>query len=119
MSSGIQASSTLDLSRPPKPSGSASSAASAEASSSLPLVEVRMHHSDLRRLLEAQLDPEVRNAWSLGLPLPNQKRRLLLAESLPESMEGQWRPLVSEDLFEEGIEWWKAHGEGRGKIGLG
>lgn len=88
-------------------------------SSSLPLVEVRMHHRDLRRVLEAQPEPAVRRAWTLGLPLPRQKRRLLLAESLPESMEGQWRLLVSEDLFEEGIEWWEEHGGGRGRMSPG
>lgn len=115
--SAAEANSTLNLGQQVPQDGESMVSGRVNASdlstSSLPLIEVKMHPADLRTTLEAQPDPAVRRAWTLGLPLPNQKRRLLLTESLPESMASEWRPLVSEDLFEEGLEWWEEYG-GRG-----
>lgn len=93
--------------------------ASFHGDSSPPLVEVRIHPWDLQLLFDRTHDPAVRRAWASGELLPGQKRRLLVAESLPKSIEQGIRVLTSEDLFQEGLDWWEEHGGGQGKMGPG
>lgn len=66
----------------------------------VPLIEIKLHHSDLQQLLERAPSPAARAAWLSGTPLPDlQERRLLLSESR----------MSLTFLYDEGKEWWERH----------
>lgn len=97
-------------------------ATGSDVKDALPLAEVRMAATDLKSLLDEVSDPTTKQAWQLGTALPNQTRRLQLAEHLSNTGLFDYgsggRVANREDLYQEGMDWWEEHdGGGRG-LGL-
>lgn len=81
---------------------SASSAASTNEETTVPIVEARLHSLDVERLLDMAPSAAAREAWTTGRALPHQRRCLLLARSQVETRD---------ELYEEGRQWWEDHAE--------
>lgn len=73
-----------------------------------------MAATDLKSLLNAVSDPATRRAWQQGTALPNQSRRLMLAEHPSRTgvfdYQASGRIANREDLYQEGMDWWEEHG---------
>lgn len=91
------------------PSSSTSSCTSVPAHT-VPLIEMKLHSTDLNALLATAPTPAIKAAWQTGSVLPGQTSRLLLVKSKVPAHGRWWRSVAYGGLCVESREWWDEQG---------
>lgn len=104
------ASSEMDQDNVKNNDKASSSSSSSSPAHPVPLIELKLHSTDLSALLATAPSADVKLAWQTGTLLEGQARRLLLVESKAPAHGRWWRSVAYGGLCVESREWWDEQG---------